>query len=532
MRWTTRRCYRIGFLALFLAGCASQPTKHKTIDVPLGTGLAAMAVPLDPPATFNERHELRAGWVVGWRQMVSTAAIDDAIALAQAGGLNTLFVQARVNGDAYYRSDLVPRAETLSGQPDDFDPLGYALRKGHEKGFQVHAWVNMGIIWRSSTTAPADPRHIFNAHPDWIMHDAAGRPSFPDAKDPQPGYVEENYWINWGHPDAQQHLAKVVGEIARRYAVDGIHYDFIRYPARMGPRTPGAGYDPISIRRFQEETGRQPAEHTREWDEWRLEQITAVLKSCREEVKRERPDAAVSAAVLAAWNLGYGRNFTGYRSWLESDLLDFAVLMSYYKDPVQNWQSVINAREIADSRRIVLGLYMPFLSPEAAARQLLFSRDQDLKGFSLFSLDHVDLKDPKAYLERLRALAVPQTIDVRYQEREPLWNRVAVIDPDHRKFFLRFFSRTGKTKLVVYPRGITSLRFAVNDQGFLPLSPSGLAPMQVDLSLWLNPSARQTAANHDFTLTVSADGPPDSFAQIFTVDYYDAPPAQAIPPLP
>ncbi|MCX5796001.1 MAG: family 10 glycosylhydrolase [Elusimicrobia bacterium] len=524
MRWRDSRCCLTGLAALSLAGCASQPAKRALADAPLGTGLAAIAVAPDPPATFNEQNEMRAGWIVGWRQMVSTAAIDDAMDLAQAAGLNTLFVQARVNGDAYYHSDFVPRAETLSGQPDDFDPLAYALRKGHKKGFQVHAWVNLGVVWRSSTTLPVDPRHIFNAHPDWIMRDAAGKPSFPDPKDPQPGYVEENYWINWNHPDAQRHLVQVIAELSRRYAVDGIHYDFARYPAHMGPRTPGAGYDPVSIRRFQEETGRQPAEHTQEWDEWRLKQITAVLGSCREEIKRARPAAAVSAAVLAAWNLGYGRNFTGYRGWLQSNLLDFAVLMSYFKDPTQNWQSVINARETADSRRIVLGLYMPLLSPEAAARQLLFSREQDLKGFSLFSLDHVDLKDPRSYLARLRALALPPASDTRYQEREPLWNRVAIIDPDHRGFSLRFFSRTGKTKLVVYPRGITSLRFAVNDRKFSPILASGTAPIQIDLSPWLNPFAREVAANHDFTLTVSADGPPDSFAEIFTVDYYNAPP--------
>ena len=485
--------------------------------------LTAISIPLYPPATFNERNEMRAGWIIGWRQMISTAAIDEAIDLAQAGGLNTLFVQARVNGDAYYHSDFVPRAEALNGQPDDFDPLAYALSRGREKGFKVHTWLNMGVVWRSSTAVPTDPRHIFNTHPDWIMRDATGEVSFPGPNDPQPGLIEENYWINWNNPEARKHLAAVVGEIVRRYQIDGIHYDFVRYPARMGPNTPGAGYDPVSVRSFQDKTGRKPAEHTREWDEWRIKQITTALKKCREEIKKTRPGIVVSAAVLGAWNLAYGRTFSSYRNWLESDLLDFVVLMSYFKDPVQNWQSVINARETVDSRRIVLGLYLPFLSPEAAAGQLLFTREQDLKGFSLFALDNIEVKEPKPYLERLRSLAIPPAQDTRYQEREPLWNRVAVVDSGHRKFSLRFFSRTGKTKLVVYQWGLTSLRFSVNDQEFRQLLPAGPDPIQVDLSDLLKPFERQVVANHDFTLNLWADGPADSFAHVFTVDYYNTP---------
>lgn len=511
------------FASVFAVACASQPISkaappRSLIVVSTGTGLALEASPEFPPATFNAKREMRAGWIVGWRQMISTAAIDDAIGMAEAAGLNTLFVQVRVNADAYYRSELVPRAESLQGQPAEFDPLGYALKRGHEKGFQVHAWANLGIVWRS-TTPPSAANHIFNAHPDWVLRDANGKMSTPRPDDPQPGYVEENFWINWGHSEAQKHLAKVSGEIARRYRVDGIHFDFVRFPARMGPRTVGVGYDPVSVGRFKAETGREPAEHTQAWDEWRFAQVTATLKSCHEAILRARPATAVSAAVLAAWNLAYGRNFTGYRGWIDSGLLDFAVLMSYYKDRTQIWQSVLNAREIVDSRRVVMGLDISAVSPETAARVILFSREQDLKGYSLFALDHIVLKDPYPYLSRFKSLAAAAD-DGRYKSREPLWNRVAVVDDEHRTFALRFYSRTGKTKLVVYPRGLTKLSFSLNDREFAPLTLSGIAPVAIDLSPWLEPEKREIMANHDFTLNATVEGPPDSFGEIFTVDYY------------
>lgn len=515
-------------LSVILSACgaprATAPAAPKAaVEAATATGLAARAVPDQPPTTFDQKREMRAGWIVGWRMMTSTAAIDEALDYAEAAGLDTVFAQVRVNADAYYRSDLAPRAETLAGQPADFDPLDYVLRRAHGKGLKVHAWMNAGVVWRSSSTAPVDSKHLFIAHPDWVLHDATGKLSHPSGDDPQPGYIEENYWINWNHPEVKKHLVAVVGELLKRYPVDGVHFDFMRYPGRMGPKTPGAGYDEASVKRFRAETGREPAEHTRAWDEWRFLNVTSVLQACRDEAKRVRPGIPVSAAALAAWNLAYGRAMTGYRRWLYDDVIDFVVLMSYFKDPAQIWQSVFNARETADARRVALGLYLPLLPPQAAARQLLFAREQGLKGWSLFPLDGVDVKDPKEYFAKLRALAVPPVSDKRYQEREPLWNRVAVLSDQRPKVSgLRFFSRTGRTKLVVYPRGAKTLAFSLNDQPFAPL-PLKDETIQVDLTPWLKPFERQVAANHDFTLALELAGLPEAYAEVFTVDYYDEP---------
>ena len=43
--------------------------------------------------------------------LISPAKIDQAVAWAQDAGLNTLFVQIRASGDAYYATDLIPRAD-------------------------------------------------------------------------------------------------------------------------------------------------------------------------------------------------------------------------------------------------------------------------------------------------------------------------------------------------------------------------------------------------------------------------------------
>src|SRR3982751_5111455 len=65
--------------------------------------------------------QTRALWVTRTTR-TSPDAIRQMVAAAQAGGFNTLLVQVRGRGDAYYASTLEPRAPELAGKPD-FDPL-------------------------------------------------------------------------------------------------------------------------------------------------------------------------------------------------------------------------------------------------------------------------------------------------------------------------------------------------------------------------------------------------------------------------
>ena len=53
---------------------------------------------------------------------------------AASSGFNTLLVQVRGRGDAYYASRIEPRAEALAGQPQSFDPLATTIAAAHEAG--------------------------------------------------------------------------------------------------------------------------------------------------------------------------------------------------------------------------------------------------------------------------------------------------------------------------------------------------------------------------------------------------------------
>src|SRR5690242_19753955 len=66
--------------------------------------------------------EVRALWVTR-SSLTSPGAIATLVTTAHQQGFNTLLVQVRGRGDAYYTSALEPRSADLARQPASFDPL-------------------------------------------------------------------------------------------------------------------------------------------------------------------------------------------------------------------------------------------------------------------------------------------------------------------------------------------------------------------------------------------------------------------------
>src|SRR5262245_22533203 len=109
--------------------------------------LAFIALLLASPQTnlAQAGDEVRALWVT--RASITTpAAIAAVVESARTSGFNTLLVQVRGRGDAYFTSTLEPRADALAGQAADFDPLAEVIAQAHAQGLHVHAWTNVDLI--------------------------------------------------------------------------------------------------------------------------------------------------------------------------------------------------------------------------------------------------------------------------------------------------------------------------------------------------------------------------------------------------
>ncbi len=261
-------------------------------------------------------------WIPG---MLSAQEIDDTIKWTKSCNMNVIMFQARKVGDAYYNSAYEPRAANIKGDKD-FDPIGYAVKKSHENGIQVWAWVNVYRVWGGGK-APY-PNHITNTHPEWLNKTIDGKSNSSG----------DGQFLDPGIPEVRDYTVKIIGDILSKYDVDGIMLDFVRYPGRDW------GYSDIAVSRFNKAYNRtgKPDPKDLTWARWRREQVTQMVRDIKKEIDRQKPYVTFSAATIpwgpcpTSWNKtdAYTATFQDWRLWMEQGLLDVNMPMNY-KNPTR-----------------------------------------------------------------------------------------------------------------------------------------------------------------------------------------------------
>jgi uncharacterized lipoprotein YddW (UPF0748 family) len=309
---------------------------------------------------------------------------------ARSMGVRGLLVQVVGRGDAWYRSDRLPRPEAIADP--DFDPLGTLLPMAHAAGLEVHAWVNAMLVW-SADRAPRDPRHVLRAHPEWVTRLADGR-SLAQLKPRQRERMGlEGVFLAPGHPGVRGWLAGVVGELVRRYDVDGVHLDYIRLPGVP------VGYDATTRARFAGETGIDPARRDRlgaaeraafdsAWAAFQARELGAVVAAVRETLRSARPGLPLSAAVRSDTLTASRLHAQPWPAWLRAGLLDRAFAMCYAPDvqPVMD-ELVSYAEGIGMDGRVVPGFAVYNAPPQAAAAKINGARALGYRSLALYSYD-------------------------------------------------------------------------------------------------------------------------------------------------
>jgi len=279
--------------------------------------------------------ELRGLWADAFHSgMKSASQVTQLVADARAGNFNAVFVQVRKRGDAYYNSTLEPKATDVS--PPSFDPLADLIAKANTGGpkLEVHAWIVTYNIWNNQTTAPSQATHPYNLHPDWLTE-----------RDTGAQWDGGNYAFDQAHPEVQAHTFAVCQDILTRYAVDGLHFDYIRYTdSNSSVGSQPWGYHPVALQRFRTLTGRtgRPAATDAQWLQFRRDQVTALVRKVYLHGWKIRRSARISAALIcygsapaalsaAAFSQrdAYGRVLQDWRGWMQEGILDLAIPMIY-----------------------------------------------------------------------------------------------------------------------------------------------------------------------------------------------------------
>jgi uncharacterized lipoprotein YddW (UPF0748 family) len=366
--------------------------------------------------------ETRALWVLR-SSLTSPASITALVRTASQQGFNTLLVQVRGRADAYYASDLEPRAAELSHQPASFDPLATVLAEAHKDGIRVHAWVCVNLV-SSAVDLPASSDHLVYRHPEWLM---VPRPIAQEVAklDPKnPAYVGkiarwtrselelvEGLYVSPLVPDAAAYTRQVVADLAARYDVDGVHLDYARYP------NPRFDYSRFAIAEFRAAVRPQlsstvrrelddaettdlfayPDRFPAEWKTFRRDRMTALVADIRRAVREARPEAMVTAAVTPDIPEAFDERLQDWRGWLAGHLVDAVAPMAYTQEPSRFAEEIAAAREAAGSGAVWAGIGAYRLSPAQTIDDIQVARRLGASGIVLFSYDSLTgLKPPAA----------------------------------------------------------------------------------------------------------------------------------------
>lgn len=260
-------------ILIMVAGCktAQEATKHTAIS------------------SFK-KHEMRALWVASVLNLDFPSA--DTLSVAQQKReftnlldtmvkyrFNTVVVQIRPSGDALYQSPFEPWSQVLTGtqgkapQPY-YDPLTFMINESHKRNIDFHAWLNPYRAVFNYKQAKIAENHPALQYPEWFVN-----------------YGQHTYY-NPGLPQTRHFIAKIVGDITRRYDVDAIHMDDYFYPYK------------IPNREFPDETAFQ--EYPRNFnknqkDDWRRDNVNLIIKELRDTIKQNKPWVQLGISPFGVW---------------------------------------------------------------------------------------------------------------------------------------------------------------------------------------------------------------------------------------
>ena len=180
--------------------------------------------------TAQPKREFRGAWIqcvngqfLGMTTETMQRTLNHQLDELQKDGCNAIIFQVRPECDALYKSSIEPWSRFLTGAqgkaPSPYwDPLQWMIDQCHKRGMELHAWINPYRA-KTKTTTQLASNHVAIKHPERVF-----------AYDGQ-------FIMNPAMEENREYICNVVGDILRRYDVDGLHIDDYFYPYPVAGQT-------------------------------------------------------------------------------------------------------------------------------------------------------------------------------------------------------------------------------------------------------------------------------------------------------
>ena len=231
-------------------------------------------------------------------------------------GINTVYVQIRAFGDAYYPSEIFCKGKFYTDE--SFDPLQIMIDKAHSYGLSFHAWINPMRLMKKdeiSSQPKSEIERVCVAQENFIFE------------------YEGRYYLDPSYSDTVDIVCRGIEEIVRNYNVDGIHIDDYFYPSQEVSDTDEfkkSGKDNIA--------------------DWRRENINVLVRSLYNTVKSINKGILFGISPQGNIETDYEKQYADVEKWLsEGGYCDYIVPQIYYgyensecpfEETLNEWKSI------------------------------------------------------------------------------------------------------------------------------------------------------------------------------------------------
>jgi len=202
-------------------------------------------------------------------------------------------------------------------------------------------------------------------------------------------------------PEVQEHLYDVWMDVLDKYDVDGLNFDYVRYPA------PEYDYSKVALQRFRLWLLPQLPDSARahfagleqadplvyadsfpaRYADFRRAQVTALVERIYYGVKKRAPDVVVSADVFGNAQDAYEKRYQDWTEWLRRGILDVAAPMAYNADTNIFREQIRVAVAAAGGSHVWAGIGAYRIPPASTVEKIQAARELGARGFVLFSYD-------------------------------------------------------------------------------------------------------------------------------------------------
>ena len=371
---------------------------------------AAMAFTFLSAVNVYAGDEFRGVWIatvnnINWPNKSASAEQQKAAFVklmdeAAAMRLNAVVVQIRPTADAFYKSDINPWSEYITGtqgKDPGYDPLAFMLEEAHKRGLEFHAWFNPFRISMNNSAKTWAKNSVVVQYPDRVV-------TYGGQK-----------WLDPGLPVVRKYVVDSIMEVVNNYDIDAVHFDDYFYPYPTG------GQD------FPDKWSYDHYGNDADKADWRRSNINNFIKTVSLAVKENKNYVKFGVSPIGVWRSktvdpegsdstaagSYDTLYADTRLWVREKWVDYIAPQMYwelgyayapYENLLKFWVNMVKDNPVhlyIGQAAYRVGSAGAWRDATQLPRQLELSKSYDaVKGHIFYNIDSL-IRNPLSFRDKL-----------------------------------------------------------------------------------------------------------------------------------